>query len=79
MLKCFFFLAGIVLARTRFATSALLDFIKSHQDLSGPGSPEIKPERIVGQNKEVEDGMTEPKQEAALKKFRDGKNWNESS
>ncbi|XP_072176791.1 ATP-dependent RNA helicase DHX58-like [Diadema setosum] len=58
---------AIVLARTRFATLALLEFIKESQDLQEI----VRPVRIVGQSKEVDAGQTEAKQEAALDRFRD--------
>eukprot|EP00057_Strongylocentrotus_purpuratus_P008536 XP_011663010.1 PREDICTED: probable ATP-dependent RNA helicase DDX58 isoform X1 [Strongylocentrotus purpuratus] len=60
---------GIVLARTRFATRALYDFIGYH---FGYSTSKVRPTRIVGQGKEMEDAQTAAKQEAALNQFRTG-------
>ncbi|XP_063966082.1 antiviral innate immune response receptor RIG-I-like [Lytechinus pictus] len=61
---------GIVLARTRFATLALLDFISYH--FSSSRSVKIRPTRIVGQGKETEDAQSAARQEDALHQFKTG-------
>ncbi|XP_041481839.1 probable ATP-dependent RNA helicase DHX58 [Lytechinus variegatus] len=63
---------GIVLARTRFATHALLNFIKECEELAELDPP-ILPVRIVGQSREVDQGLTLARQDAALKEFKSGR------
>ncbi|XP_030831983.1 interferon-induced helicase C domain-containing protein 1 isoform X2 [Strongylocentrotus purpuratus] len=60
---------GIVLARTRFATYALLNFIKDSEELKKLRPP-IQPVRIVGQSREIDQGLTLTRQEAALDAFK---------
>ncbi|XP_063966081.1 interferon-induced helicase C domain-containing protein 1-like [Lytechinus pictus] len=63
---------GIVLARTRFATHALLNFIEECGELAELDPP-ILPVRIVGQSREVDQGLTLARQDAALKEFKSGR------
>ncbi|XP_071492250.1 antiviral innate immune response receptor RIG-I-like [Diadema antillarum] len=63
---------GIILARTRFATTALLDFINHNINLS-KYKVVLRATRVVGQGKAVEDAQTQAKQEAALQEFRTGR------
>ncbi|XP_030853694.1 probable ATP-dependent RNA helicase DHX58 [Strongylocentrotus purpuratus] len=60
---------GIVLARTRFATHALLKFINECDELKKLRPP-IKPVRIVGQSGDIDQGLTLARQEAALNDFK---------
>ncbi|XP_030853723.1 probable ATP-dependent RNA helicase DDX58 [Strongylocentrotus purpuratus] len=60
---------GIVLARTRFATHALLKFINECDELKKL-KPPIQPVRIVGQSGDIDPGLTLARQEAALNDFK---------
>lgn len=60
-----------MLARTRFATHALLNFIKDSDELKKLRPP-IQPVRIVGQSSEIDQGLTLAKQEAGLNDFKSG-------
>ena len=61
---------GIILAQTRFATLALLDF--SLRLVQGNPTCGIRPTRIVGQGKEADDAQTQRRQEDALREFKTG-------
>lgn len=60
-----------MLASTRFATHALLNFINECDELKEL-KPQIQPVRIVGQSSEIDQGLSLAKQEAALNDFKSG-------
>ena len=66
------FNTGILLTRTRLATSALIDFIQTTPILEDLPRP-INPVRLVGQGESDNHFMTESEQKTALRKFREGK------